>query len=174
MKYRALIVFSLFGVLASFGALSASAVGAPCEAIFETSPGEISDSDNLISYLEKLTEEQIIRAPEITRFRDALAEGKLANPIFKEDTATKTTSMIHAKALDSLLANGDFDLAKLLAWSESALKDKERVKDRRDETRAETKEDIYHKIEFRNVPAGEFKMGEDGEKVKIVLTHPLR
>ena len=165
------------------GALSvvpaALASGNPCADIFETSPeevrlpsAEISDTENIIAYLEKLSEEQIIRAPEITRFRDALADGRVVNPITEEDTATKTTAMIHSKTLQSLLDEGTLDLSKLLAWSEAALQEKARVRVRREETRVETK-DLYYKIKLRPVPAGEFTMGEDFKKVSVTLTHPF-
>ena len=150
-----------------------------CAEIFESPPEEagvadegISATDNLIAYLATLSEERIITAPELVRFRDELLEGKLVNPISAEDVATKTTSMIHSKAMQSLLEEGDLDLSKLLAWSESALKEKVRVRVRREETRVET-EEIFHKIEFRPVPAGEFKMGVEGNKRSVTLTHPF-
>ena len=167
MKNILYILF--FGVLLSHVAFAA---GGPCAEIFESLPDVISDTDNLIAYLERLSEEQIIRAPEITRFRDALADGRVVNPITEEDTATKTTAMIHSKTLQSLLDEGTLDLPKLLAWSEAALQEKARVRVRREETRVETEEDIFHKVEFLPVPAGEFKMGEEGSQKKLVtLTH---
>ena len=173
------IVFVLISAL--IGALPASAAlasASPCSDIFETSPeevgppsAEISDTENLIAYLKKLSEEQIIKSPEISRFRDALLEGKLVNPIFEEGTATKTASMIHAKNLQSLLEEGTLDLTKLLAWSEAALQENARVRVRREETRVKTAEEIFRPIAFLKVSDGTFIVRTGKEKASVVLTH---
>ena len=133
---------------------------------------KVDGTDGLIAYLSALLEHQIIGDTELLRLIDGLEKGEVSNPIHEEQTWISSAAMIHREEIQEYIKGTEIDQKKLLAWSKKSLKEKERVRERRAETRVET-QDIHHKIEFNPVPPGRFQMGDGQHKVTVNLTHPF-
>ena len=70
---------------------------------------------------------------------------KFLNPIHEEDTWVSSTALIHREAIENYIHKTQINPKELLEWSKRSLKEKERVRVKREETREET-QDVYQKI----------------------------
>src|SRR5262249_19337119 len=133
---------------------------------------KVDGTGGLIAYLSSLLEHQIIGDPELLRLIGGLEQGVLENPIHEEQTWISSAALIHREEIQEYIQGTEIDQEKLKEWSKKSLKEKERVRVRREETRTET-QDIHHKVEFHPVPEGKFQMGDGQNKVSVNLTHPF-
>ena len=124
-----------------------------------------------MAYLGELLEHQIIGDAELIRFLEGLEKGELVNPITKEKAMVSTAAFIQQEGIQEYLDLAELNKKELLRWSKESLKEKKRVRVKREETRKET-QDVYQKIEFLPVSPGRFLMG-DNKKVEVTLTHPI-
>ena len=159
-------------VLSFFGIAHASY---QCEKFLSSFPGktEILDkeTEGLMAYLGQLLEHQIIGDIDLVRFIEGLEKGELVNPITKEKAMVSTAALIQQEGIQEYLDLAELNKKELLRWSNESLKEKKRVRVKREETRKET-QDVYQKIEFLPVSPGRFLMG-DNKKVEVTLTHPI-
>ena len=146
-----------------------------CEKFLTSSPMETEtldkETEDLMAYLGALLEHQIIGNTELVRFIEALEKGELVNPIAEEKAMLSTAALIHQEGIQEYLDLAELNKKELLKWSKESLKEKKRVRVKREETRKET-QDVYRKIEFLPVSPGRFLMG-DNKKVEVTLTHPI-
>ena len=146
-----------------------------CEKFLTSSPMETEtldkETEGLMAYLGTLLEHQIIGNTELVRFIEALEKGELVNPIAEEKAMVSTAALIHQEGIQEYLDLAELNKKELLKWSKESLKEKKRVRVKREETRKET-QDVYRKIEFLPVSPGRFLMG-DNKKVEVTLTHPI-
>ena len=146
-----------------------------CEKFLTSSPMETEtldkETEDLMAYLGTLLEHQIIGNTELVRFIEALEKGELVNPIAEEKAMVSTAALIHQEGIQEYLDLAELNKKELLKWSKESLKEKKRVRVKREETRKET-QDVYRKIEFLPVSPGRFLMG-DNKKVEVTLTHPI-
>ena len=115
----------------------------------------------LIAYLGLLLERQIIGDKELLRLIEGLERDEIPNPIHEEDTWVSSTALIHREAIQNYIHKTQINPKELLEWSKKSLKEKERVRVKREKTREET-QNIYKKIELHPVRAGSFRMGDRG------------
>ena len=159
-------------VLSFFGIAHASH---QCEKFLSSSPRETEildkETEGLMAYLGQLLEHQIIGDAELIRFLEGLEKGELVNPITKEKAMVSTAALIQQEGIQEYLDLAELNKKELLRWSNESLKEKKRVRVKREETRKET-QDVYQKIEFLPVSPGRFLMG-DNKKVEVTLTHPI-
>ena len=134
---------------------------------------DVDGTKGLIAYLGLLLERQIIGDKELLRLIEGLERDEIPNPIHEEDTWVSSTALIHREAIQNYIHKTQINPKELLEWSKKSLKEKERVRVKREETREETK-NPYQKIELHPVRAGRFRMGEKAkDKVEVNLTHPI-
>ena len=159
-------------VLSFFGIAHASH---QCEKFLSSSPGETEildkETEGLMAYLGQLLEHQIIGDIDLVRFIEGLEKGELVNPITKEKAMVSTAALIQQEGIQEYLDLAELNKKELLRWSKENLREKKRVRVKREETRKET-QDVYQKIEFLPVSPGRFLMG-DNKKVEVTLTHPI-
>ena len=101
---------------------------------------------------------------ELLRLIEGLERDEIPNPIHEEDAWVSSAALIHREEIENYIHKTQINPKELLKWSKKSLKEKERVRVKREETREET-QDIYKKIELHPVRAGRFRMGE-GQGVK--------
>lgn len=136
----------------------------------------IDGTSGFIAYLGQLLEQQLIGNDELQKLTHGIeTRGEISNPIPHEMTQygivfTKGAYQIHYQALQEYIQHAHLDQQKVLAWARGASTEKERVRERREETRSET-QDIHQKMEFHRVEKGDFLMGEGSNKAKVTLTH---
>ena len=105
------------------------------------------------------------------RFIKGLEKGKLVNPIAEEKAMVSTAALIHQEGIQEYLDLTELNKKELLRWSNESLKEKKRVRVKREETRKET-QDVYQEIKFLPVGPGRFFMGEE-KKVEVTLTNSI-
>ena len=168
------LLFSLFGVNAAFASNR-------CAELFSSfsrgkePPVEVSQKDGtegLIAYLGTLLERQIIGDTELLRLIEGLERGEISNPIHEEETWISSSALIHREEIQEYINRTQLDQKELLEWSKRSLKEKERVRVKREETREET-QDVHQKIELNPVREGRFQMGDGQNKKTVNLTHPI-
>ena len=146
-----------------------------CEKFLTSSPMETEtldkETEGLMAYLGQLLEHQIIGDIDLVRFIEGLEKGELVNPIAEEKAMVSTAALIQQEGIQEYLDLAELNKKELLKWSKESLKEKKRVRVKREETRKET-QDVYRKIEFLPVSPGRFLMG-DNKKVEVTLTHPI-
>ena len=146
-----------------------------CEKFLTSSPMETEtldkETEDLMAYLGTLLEHQIIGNTELVRFIEGLEKGELVNPITKEKAMVSTAALIQQEGIQEYLDLAELNKKELLRWSNESLKEKKRVRVKREEARKET-QDVYQKIEFLPVSPGRFLMG-DNKKVEVTLTYPI-
>ncbi|MGE0762311.1 MAG: formylglycine-generating enzyme family protein [Bdellovibrionales bacterium] len=133
---------------------------------------KVDGTEGLIAYLSALLEHQIIGETELLKLIDSLEKGEISNPIVEEQAWISSAAMIHREEIQEYIKGDEVDRKRLLEWSKKSLQEKERVRERREETRVET-QDIRHKMKFNPIPAGRFRMGEDKHKVVVNLTNSI-
>ena len=89
---------------------------------------------------------------------EGLERDEIPNPIHEEDTWVSSAALIHREAIENYIHKTQINPKELLQWSKRSLKEKERVRVKREETREET-QDIYKKIELHPVRAGQLPNG---------------
>ena len=147
-----------------------------CEKFLSSSPRETEildkETEGLMAYLGQLLEHQIIGDIDLVRFIEGLEKGELVNPITKEKAMVSTAALIQQEGIQEYLDLAELNKKELLKWSKESLKEKKRVRVKREETRKET-QDVYRKIEFLPVSPGRFLMGEGNNQVEATLTNPI-
>jgi len=143
---------------------------------------QLDATDNLIAYLGELLGEQIIGDRELNRFIDGLENNTLVNPISESESKIHTQAQIQRGGIQEHLDNSYLDknnLSKerLLEWALKSLKEKKRVREKRGETRQETKKIPYRKMEFLPVQPGWGCMlrgqGKNTQEAHVKLTHHI-
>lgn len=129
-------------------------------------------TEGLIAYLGTLLEHQIIGDKELLRLIESLEKGEISNPIHEEETWISSAALIHREEIQEYINKTTLSREKLLDFAKRSLKEKERVRVKREEAREET-QDIYQKIELHPVREGRFQMGEGQNKRTVNLTHPI-
>lgn len=138
-------------------------------------PVKISQKDGtegLITYLGTLLERQIIGDTELLRLIEGLERGEISNPIHEEETWISSAALIHREEIQEYINRTGLNQKELLDWSKRSLKEKERVRVKREETREET-QDVHQKMEFHPVPEGRFQMGDGQNKKTVHLKQPI-
>ena len=147
-----------------------------CEKFLTSSPMETEtldkETEGLMAYLGQLLEHQIIGDIELVRFIEGLEKGELVNPIGEAEAMVSTAALIQQGGIQEYFDLAELNKKALLRWSKESLKEKKRVRVKREETRKET-QDIYQKIEFLPVSPGRFFMGEGRNQVEVTLTNPI-
>ncbi len=149
----------------------------PCAEVLNSvregaSSSEADETNNLMGYLGMLLERQVIGNTELLRLIKGLEKGKLLNPISEKEAETGITSQIQHGGIQEYLDRGRISHKELLEFAKKTLKEKERVRVKREEARKET-HDTDQKMEFNFVPAGSFWMGEEGQEKRVRLTKPI-
>ena len=142
----------------------------------ERTSEKTDETEGLIAYLGALLERQIIGDTELLRFIKGLERDEISNPIPEENTWVSSAALIHREGIEAHIKRAQLNPKKLLEWSKQSLKEKKRVRVRREETREET-QDIFQKIELHPVQGGRFQMGEfsmGGALKNVNLTHPIK
>ena len=132
----------------------------------------IDGTNGLMAYLSDLLQHQIIGDNELKRFLSSLERGEIKNPITEEETWVSSAAMIHREALQEYIDLTHLDIKRLREFTNKSIKERDRVRVAREETREEAKE-IDQKMIFNPVPAGSFRMGEKQNQVDVTLTHPF-
>ena len=147
-----------------------------CEKFLSSSPRETEildkETEGLMAYLGQLLEHQIIGDIDLVRFIEGLEKGELVNPITKEKAMVSTAALIQQEGIQEYLDLAELNKKELLRWSKENLREKKRVRVKREETRKET-QDVYQKIKFLPVSPGRFLMGEGNNQVEATLTNPI-
>ena len=139
----------------------------------ENEQTDVDGTKGLIAYLGLLLERQIIGDKELLRLIEGLERDEIPNPIHEEDTWVSSAALIHREEIENYIHKTQINSKELLKWSRKSLKEKERVRVKREETREET-QDVYQKIELHPVKAGRFRMGDrEKDKVEVNLTNPI-
>lgn len=135
-----------------------------------TSPTH-AETENVISYLSRLIERQVISDKELERFLNNLNDGKIQNPIEDEDAAVQSALLIHQEGLRRLLDSKGLDIVRLKNWTIGAIKDKSRIHERQTQAAEETTK-TYQAIELSPVPPHTFRAGR-GDNIEVSLTHNI-
>ena len=170
--------FTLLFGLFNFNAAHASQRCADLLSSFsrgKEAPVKVSQRDGtegLIAYLGTLLERQIIGDTELLRLIKGLERGEISNPIHEEETWISSAALIHREEIQEYINRTELNQKELLDWSKRSLKEKERVRVKREETREET-QDVHQKMEFNPVPEGRFQMGDGQNKKTVHLKQPI-
>lgn len=150
---------------------SCAAQAGPCEKRLNFLSGPFKDStESLISYLNRLIDQQVIGHKELQALLLNLQEGKVVNPLTDDHTQRNSAAMVHRGEIAKQIRNPSLDLNKLLTWVRKLLEEKDRVRVVRDDTREKT-EDAFFPMQFHRINPGRFLMGR--EQVEVELTHPF-
>lgn len=128
-------------------------------------------TDGLIALFEDLLERQILDVAQLNRLAESLEKNKIINPFTEIETWTKSSALIHYHAIQKYLDLGRLDNSKLLSWALTTLNKIGEIHQERDQISTKTAEDIYYKMKFNPVPAGEFEMNDRGRKTQTTLTN---
>ncbi|OGQ14993.1 MAG: hypothetical protein A3B70_04300 [Deltaproteobacteria bacterium RIFCSPHIGHO2_02_FULL_40_11] len=174
------LLFILYFSLVSMPALYANAcetlLDAPGAVILNAEPvilspqGEGSHTSSFITYLSRLLDARLIGDEHLVRFSEGLEDGKVVNPI-SEVEATDFKLSVQRSGLEYLIQSGGFDSDVLLYWAREKLFERGVVRVQRKEVHTKTQIPIQL-MEFQEIPAGEFWMGEEGKKRKVRIEKP--
>src|SRR3990167_2334111 len=132
-----------------------------------------NDSDQtspLITYLSRLLDETLIGDVHLVRLAEGLERGEVVNPI-SEAEASDFRLSVQRSGLEYLIQSGGFDPDVLLTWAREKLSERGAVRVQRKEVHEKTQISIQP-MEFQEIPAGEFWMGEGENKRKVVIPAP--
>jgi formylglycine-generating enzyme required for sulfatase activity len=127
-----------------------------------------SETDSYLAYIGRLLEERLIGDQELLRLIEAAKQGEVVNPITDQEAQVNSALLIHREGLQEYLELGGLDKARVLKWSRENLKEKERVRERREEARQETA-DTKCRMEFVRVEPGRFLVGEVGQEREVKI-----
>src|SRR5690606_19152389 len=150
------------------GLTSSSSHGSntPTETVQTEKASQSEATDDLTAYLGVLLERQIIDDTELLHFIEGLEHGEISNPIPEEKTWNDSAAYIHREEIQKYIKTTQLNQNRLLEWSLQSLKEKERVRVKREETHEETK-DTHWEMELHPVREGSFLMGDE-EKVNVI------
>ncbi len=157
-----------------------SEVASACSSLLSHNSPKSDPTTQLIAYLNDLLANQIIGDDELIRLIQGLEQGEFVNPISEERTWVSSAAYVHHEAIQAY-ENAKLDKIKILQWAKSSLKEKSRVRERRDETKTETQrtfqKSVFKKITPRNFEAyKKFSQNESmywSPQVSINLTNPI-
>jgi formylglycine-generating enzyme required for sulfatase activity len=127
-------------------------------------------TENFVGYLGLLLDNQVIGQAHLERLVAGLRRGELVNPISDEEARVSSSLQIHREGLEEVLGESEIDRDEVLRWAEENLKEKARVRVRREETRGETEDLHWQKMVFNRVEPGTFIMGEGDKTLTVTLT----
>ena len=136
------------------------------------SPSAQNDSDQtspLITYLSRLLDETLIGDVHLVRFSEGLEQGQIINPI-SEVEASDFRLSVQRSGLEYLIQSGGFDPDMLLTWVREKLSERGVVRQQREVVHQDAVP--FQPMEFQEIPAGEFWMGEGENKRKVVIPTP--
>src|SRR3989338_3020757 len=137
------------------------------------SPSAQNDSDqtsSLITYLSRLLDETLIGDVHLVRLSEGLERGEVVNPISEVEAADFRLA-VQRPGLEYLIQSGGFDPDMLLTWVREKLSERNIVRVQKKEVHEKT-QIPFQPMEFQEIPAGEFWMGEGENKRKVVIpTH---
>src|SRR3989338_2270690 len=136
-------------------------------------PSAQNDSDqtsSLITYLSRLLDETLIGDVHLVRLSEGLERGEVVNPISEAEAADFRLS-VQRSGLEYLIQSGGFDPDILLMWVQEKLSERNIVRVQKKEVHEKT-QIPFQPMEFQEIPAGEFWMGEGKNKRKVMIPTP--
>jgi len=131
----------------------------------------ISPTASLITYLSRLLEEGLLTDAHLQRFYEGLEKGNVVNPITEEEAAADPWLMIQRGGLERMIQSENLDPNRLRVWVEEEISKRSIVRVQRNEVHKDT-QIPFQPMEFVEIPAGEFWMGEEGKKRKVFIPEP--
>jgi formylglycine-generating enzyme required for sulfatase activity len=147
-------------------AAAPSASPEKCAAVLTT------PTESFIGYLGLLLDNQVIGQTQLVRLVENLRRGELVNPISEEEARVSSSLQIHREGLEEYVQENNLDKEDLLRWVEENLKEKDRVRVKREETRQDTKE-LHQQMIFNHVDPGTFLMGEGNTILTVTISQPF-
>lgn len=128
-----------------------------------------SNTDQLIAYLTKLIDEQVVPADYLNVLIKNLENHQsLPNPF--SGIHTKSEQLIHQDSMQEYLEQNNFDHGQLLQWANQLLESKQLARQSRVKTENETKAPYVPMI-FHEIRPGVYEKGE--EKVRTEIDKPF-
>ena len=177
MKIKLLIFIFIFG-LEAHADLCEALLAEPRPSGFfalraqNDNPSAQNDSaqtSSLITYLSRLLDETLIGDANLVRLAEGLERGEVVNPISEAEAADFRLS-VQRSGLEYLIQSGGFDPDMLLTWVREKLSERGAVRVQRKEVHTKTKIPIQP-MEFQEIPAGEFWMGEGKGRKKVTISN---
>lgn len=132
-----------------------------------------SKTDALIRYMSDLLKNHVLSDRELLALAQNLdGHDKLENLISEDQASMSSAHFIHREALEKYFAEKTLNRERLAEWTQARLAEMGIVRQRRQEVR-DSSEKLFQALELHPIPPGSFKMGEDGKKRNVTLTHSI-